>query len=923
MKRKILTAVLAAVAALFLALLICASIMLPYWQITIDKFFLGQGIDLSNYNSEPSKQYAVTIEEEGQVLLKNDGVLPLAATADGHAKVSAFGIRAGNMKFTGSGSGGGDVTDAVQLDDALAMSNIDVYQPLFDYYQSLDTTGNEGAFGDIGKDPNSSEVHPSAIDSELLDGAKEYSDTAIYVIGRVGAEEGTLDAADLCLSANEEATLDYVTSNFDKVIVILNVSNTYESGFIEGRGISRNSGQNFSKYAGKIDAALWVGCPGLTGSVAIGRVLSGQVNPSGRLVDTYAYDNLSAPAAHNYESVFFSDSRTLSYSSYVEGIYSGYKWYETAAYEGAIDYDDYSGASTLPFADGVLSQGVLYPFGYGLSYTTFDWKLDSATESDGVITMRVTVTNTGKIAGRDVVQAYYTPPYTGGIEKAYVNLIDFAKTDVIEPGKSGEVTLSFPVEDMKAYDYSDANGNGFEGYELESGDYYIRLLCNAHGWTETGTDSALCYTYHVGTTVRYENDSATGNKVENRFGDQAGGIEYLSRKNSFANLAVAKPDATRATTDFTDEDGRTDYVTRTQAEYTVPEDDPSDFVQYEDYEVTFEDPITLDEMMNVEAGDEKWDTFVSQLSKSELATIIAKANFETVAVERLGIPYCLLSDGPSGIKSTYDGESCVCFPSAIVLASTWSKDVAEGYGEAVALDAAAVGVSTWYAPSVNLHRTPFESRAFEYYSECSMLTARMASKVVYGAQESGLNCAVKHLVLYGNGTFQWCNEQALREYYLLPFEKCVKDGGALSMMSTSNLFGVFCGRSSELMTDVLRGEWGFNGFVTTDAAGPGMLITPSIRAGNDLWLASDTSFYKTLIRDKNVGVMQEAVKHYLYAVSRSEIAMSAYVSAADWSPAIVIMIVADVVSVAVIAVCVFLIIRMWRRRADKETEKPA
>ena len=224
---------------------------------------------------------------------------------------------------------------------------------------------------------------------------------------------------------------------------------------------------------------------------------------------------------------------------------------------------------------------------------------------------------------------------------------------------------------------------------------------------------------------------------------------------------------------------------------------------------------------------------------------------------------------------------------------------------------------------MNLHRTPFESRAFEYYSECSMLTARMASKVVYGAQESGLNCAVKHLVLYGNGTFQWCNEQALREYYLLPFEKCVKDGGALSMMSTSNLFGVFCGRSSELMTDVLRGEWGFEGFVTTDAAGPGMLITPSIRAGNDLWLASDTSFYKTLIRDKNVGVMQEAVKHYLYAVSRSEIAMSAYVSAADWSPAIVIMIVTDVVSVAVIAVCVFLIIRMWRRRADKETEKPA
>ncbi len=921
MKNKIVTGILAGVAALFLALIVCASIMLPYWQITIDKFFLGQGLDLSDYDSEPSERFAVRLEEEGQVLLKNDGVLPLSASESAPARVSAFGIRAGNMKFTGSGSGGGDVTNAVQLDDGLAASSVEVYAPLFDWYQSLDETGNEGGFGDIGKDPNSAEVHPSVIDDELLDGAAEWSDTALYVIGRVGAEEGTLDANDLCLSENEEATLDYVTENYDKVILILNISNTWETGFIEGKGKSRNSGADFSKYADKIDAALWVGCPGLTGTLAIGKVLTGETDPSGRLADTYSYDVLSSPAAHNYDAVFFSDSKTLSYSAYSEGIYTGYKWYETAAYEGVIDYDDHSGNSTLPFTDEKLSEGVMYPFGYGLSYTTFDWMKEDASVTDGVVTIRVKVTNTGPRAGRDVVQAYYTPPYTdGGIEKAYVNLAGFAKTSVIQPNGSETVTISFPLEDMKSYDYDDANGNGFRGYELEAGDYHVRLLRNAHGWTETGTEDDLCYTVNVPTAIRYENDTATGHKVENRFGDQAGGLEYLSREDGFANLAVTRPDPERATTDFTDAQGNTDYVMRTQAEYQIPADEDDDYVQYEDYEVTLDDPITLDELTETEFGDPKWNEFVKQFTKSELATIIAKANFETVAVERLGVPYCLLSDGPSGVKSTYDGESCVCFPSAIVLASTWNEQLAEDYGAAVAYDAAAVGVSTWYAPSVNLHRMPFDSRCFEYYSECAVLTGRMAARVVKGARAGGLNCSVKHLILYGKGTFQWCDEQTMREYYLRPFEMCVKDGGALSMMSTSNLFGVFCGRSSELLNDVLRGEWGFKGFVTTDAAGPGMLITPSIRAGNDLWLASDTSFYKTLIKDKNIGVMQEAVKHYLFAVSRSSIAMGSDVSAADWSPAIVIMIITDVVSAVIVGVCVFFIVRIVKRSKNKSAK---
>lgn len=915
-KKTIIISVLSAVAVVFLALLICASTMLPFWQDTIDKYFLGQGLDLSNYDPEPDKAYSVVIEEEGIVLLKNEnGMLPLEASRSAPAKVSVFGIRAGNMKFTGSGSGGGDVTQAIQLDDALAQSNIKVCQRLFDYYQSFDSTKNEGGFDVIGKDPNSAEISIKNVTKSLLDEAKSFSDTAIYVIGRVGAEEGTLDEYDLCLSVNEEETLDYIVENYAHVIVIMNTSNTYELGFIDGKGVGRNTGNSLDKYAGKIDAALWVGCPGLVGSIAIGEVLAGTVNPSGRLADTYPYDNLSSPAANNYKGILFSDNATMSYASFVEGIYVGYKWYETAAFEGAIDYDDHSGEKTLPYMNRNNGQGVMYPFGYGLSYTDFTWDLVKAEEKDGEITLTVTVTNTGNVAGKDVVEVYYTPPYTsGGIEKAHVNLVDFAKTDLIAPnGGTDTVTIKFAVEDMKTYDYNDANGNGNIGYELESGDYYIRLLKNAHDWVNVGTDSALCYTYHVDETVKYTKDTKTGVDIESRFADMAGGIEYISRANGFANANIAKTEGAKSTTDFTDAKGNTNYVVNTQKPYGVPAESNS-YVKGVDYEVVLDKTITLDRLTGLDYDDPLWDKFISQMSKSEMCTIIAKANFATAAVERLGIPYCLLSDGPSGIKSTYtfnNSYSAVCFPSAIVLASTWNKDVARGYGEHIAEDGRQTGVSTWYAPSINLRRTPFDGRCFEYYSECGVLTGRMAADVVYGAQSNGLNCAIKHLILYGNNaTFQWCNEQQLRDYFLLPFEWCVKDGGATSMMTTTHLFGVFCGASEELLTDLIRGEWGFEGFITTDASSTAMNITRCIRAGNDLWLASDSSFYKTIIKDSNVGVIQRAVKHYLYAIANSSIAMNADIEAPTWSPSMLIMGLLDAVSVIAMGLCAFFVVRI-------------
>lgn len=909
--------------AICLAAIIAASVLLPRYQIAVDAHFLGDGIDVSNYDPTSAALTAQEVQSEGIVLVKNKGGLPLAPQP-----VTLWGIGSAHTAYTGYGSGGGDATDAIRLRAALEGEGFTVYEDLYAFYDSRGTTGNTGTFSSVGADTTSNEIDPDAISQAVKEGARQFSDVAIYVLSRVGAENGVMTQKDLALSEYEEKTLDYVTENFDHVIVLLNTANQFEFGFLDGTGVSRNSGESFSKYVGKIDGALWVGAPGEVGTYAIAKALTGEINPSGHFADTYAYSLESSPAAQNYFKRTFTDLTNVPFCNYIENIYVGYKWYETAAYEGAIDYSDAIGTPSL-YTDGTIPMGVQYPFGYGLSYTTFDWELVdrgatatskafTAEDARGSITVRVKVTNTGSTAGKDVVQCYFTPPYeNGGIEKAYVNLVGFAKTPLIQPGKSATVDITFSLYDMASYDDKDRNGNGFAGYELEAGEYQIRLLENAHGWADPAS-ADMTRTYTVAEDILYPISLATGAEVTNQFPDLDGGIEFLSRADHFTNAEVVRI-IDRASTDYTDHTGDTTFVRRTNMlSDGAPEGEVNKYEKYVDYEVDLgEEIIRLPDMVDVPYEDAKWDTFVSQLSKSEMAELIAYGGYSTIGIERLGIPATVMLDGPSAVKSTYaSGAGTLLQPSEVVLASTWNQELAYRQGVTFGSDAASTNVTGWYAPSVNIHRAPYNGRNYEYYSEDAALSGLMAVQVTSGAQACGINVTLKHLLLYCDAStpgWKWCTEQAVREIYLRPFQMGIERADARQLMTSNSFNGIWIGCSGELLNNVIRGEFGFKGLIVSDAATPLFWVKKGIRAGNDLWLSFENSRRVTLVKEKNVGAMQTACKNILYAVSRSPVAMGTKIEKPDWSPALVGMIVLDAFFGVLLILLSVLTIREIRR----------
>lgn len=923
-------------AILCIVAMICSAIFLPKYKITIDKQILGDGIDVSEYDPEDAIKVAKEVEAEGIILVENNGdALPLKNVS----KVVLWGLGSAHMAYTGYGSGAGDATGAITLKQALESEGVSVYQDLYDYYDGKGTTGNTGSFDSVGADTSSLEINPDNVSQAIKDGARAFSDTAIYVLSRVGAENGVMDASDLALSVYEERTLDYVTANFKNVIVLLNTANQFEFGFLKGVGVSRNTGEEFSKYAGKIDAALWVGAPGAVGTYSIAEALVGKINPSGRFADTYAYSVESSPAAQNYFSQKFTDMPSIVYTNYIEGVYVGYKWYETAAFEGAIDYDDYSGTPSK-YTDGTVPMGVQYPFGYGLSYNRdgFKWEIVSGTTDVGTtfddsmknssITVNVKVTNVGSVAGKDVVQCYYTPPYqSGGIEKAYVNLVGFAKTPVLYPSKeangedkpnSATVSITFDLYDMASYDDSDANKNEKVGYELESGDYYVKLLKNSHDWTNVGNDSSLSLKYTVTEDIHFDKSLVTGAKVVNQFEDLDGGIEFLSRKDGFENASVVKQ-VDHKTTDYKDRDGKTDLVSRTNVLTDGPyAGETYDYKEGVDYAVDLgKKTIKLADMVDVDYSDKKWDEFVSQLTKGEMAELIAYGNYATSAIERLGVPKTLQLDGPSGIKSTFSsGAGTLLQPAEVVVASTWNQDTAKAQGESFGNDAVATNVAGWYAPSVNIHRAPFNGRNYEYYSEDALLSGVMATNVTVGAQSKGLNVTLKHLLLYCDAAttgWKWCTEQATREIYLKPFQIGIEKGGARQLMTSNSFNGIWVGCSNELLNNVIRGEFGFEGMVTSDAATALFWVQKGVRGGNDLWLSFDNSRRVTLVKEKNIDALKTACKNILFAVSRSTIAMKGNVKEASWSPSTVALVVIELLAAAGLAALVLSIIKKTKR----------
>ena len=791
--------------AMALAVVVCVNMICFGPMATLIGLATGNGT-LSDETNEEAAEVAEEIMEDGIVLLKNESLLPLNETK----KLNIFGWESINPAYGGAGSGGiNDLYDIVSLNQGLENAGFSINQELVDFYNNYGADNPEMS---IQKQSWTLPEPPvDTYSDELIKSAKEYSDVAVVVLSRKAGEghndipmdvrkaayDNNSDEYDdfpegehyLQLSQTERDMVDMVCSNFDNVIVIYNGANQFELGFAD-------------EYP-QIKSVVW--CPG-TGNVgfnALGKVFSGEVNPSGKTPDTFIYDMTTAPWWNNAEKTEYTNLADMAvegmnagtaqvyapaFTNYVEGIYVGYKYYETAAQEGAIDYD----------------KTVQYPFGYGLSYTEFEQKMGELEEKDGQISVDVEVTNTGDVAGKDVVEVYYKPPYTnGGIEKASANLIEFAKTDLLQPGESQIVTATFSIEDMASYDENTA-----KAYVLEKGDYMISINSDSHTVLDQKTYTADKDVVYKGENKRASDDTAATNVFEDAKGD----VTYLSRADHFANYEEAT--AAPASAELGEP-----YV----SEYHLNSNfDKTTYLNDEDVMPTTgaDNGLTLADMRDADYDDPRWEKLLDQLTVDEMTNMIAMAGYQTAAMDSVGKVATLDFDGPAAINNNFTGVGSIGFPIEVVVASTWNKELAQAWGEYMGKISQEMGAEGWYAPGMNTHRTAFGARNYEYFSEDGVLAGNMGAKAVEGARKYGVYSYIKHFALYeGNAKMVsvWSNEQAIREIYLKPFEISVKQGGANAVMVSWSFLGdKWTGESSNLMNTVLRDEWGFRGMALTD-----------------------------------------------------------------------------------------------------------
>ncbi len=791
--------------AMVLAVAVCVNMICFGPMATLIGLATGNGT-LSDETNEEAAEVAEEIMEDGIVLLKNESLLPLNETK----KLNIFGWESINPAYGGAGSGGiNDLYDIVSLNQGLENAGFSINQELVDFYNNYGADNPEMS---IQKQSWTLPEPPvDTYSDELIKSAKEYSDVAVVVLSRKAGEghndipmdvrkaayDNNSDEYDdfpegehyLQLSQTERDMVDMVCSNFDNVIVVYNGANQFELGFAD-------------EYP-QIKSVVW--CPG-TGNVgfnALGKVFSGEVNPSGKTPDTFIYDMTTAPWWNNAEKTEYTNLADMAvegmnagtaqvyapaFTNYVEGIYVGYKYYETAAQEGAIDYD----------------KTVQYPFGYGLSYTEFEQKMGELEEKDGQISVDVEVTNTGDVAGKDVVEVYYKPPYTnGGIEKSSANLIEFAKTDLLQPGESQTVTVTFSIEDMASYDENNA-----KAYVLEKGDYVISINSDSHTVLDQKTYTADKDVVYKGENKRASDDTAATNVFEDAKGD----VTYLSRADHFANYEEAT--AAPASAELGEP-----YV----SEYHLNSNfDKTTYLNDEDVMPTTgaDNGLTLADMRDADYDDPRWEKLLDQLTVDEMANMIAMAGYQTAAMDSVGKVATLDFDGPAAINNNFTGVGSIGFPIEVVVASTWNKELAQAWGECMGKISQEMGAEGWYAPGMNTHRTAFGARNYEYFSEDGVLAGNMGAKAVEGARKYGVYSYIKHFALYeGNAKMVsvWSNEQAIREIYLKPFEISVKQGEANAVMVSWSFLGdKWTGESSNLMNTVLRDEWGFRGMALTD-----------------------------------------------------------------------------------------------------------
>ena len=819
--------------------------------------------ELTQETVDAAEDLAVEVQREGITLLQNnDGNLPLKNT-----KVNVFGWGSTNPIYGGTGSGSMSASyPTTSLLDGMKEAGLETNEDLSKLY--TDYRADRPEVGMFQQDWTLPELPAADYPQDVIDSAKEFSDEAVIVISRSGGEgadlptnmkgegitytDNSTDYADyedgehfLQLSQTEQDMVDLVTSNFENVTFVYNGANAFQLDFIRD-------------YP-QIKSVLWCPPAGQTGFVALGEILAGTVNPSGKTSDTFLYDLKQAPTWNNigdfdydnmdeFASEAFGGTTAPTFVNYVEGIYVGYKFYETADDEGLITYDDV----------------VQYPFGYGLSYTTFSQELGDVTYADGKVSLDVTVTNTGDVAGKDIVEVYYNPPYTdGGIEKASVNLVAFGKTGELEPGASETVSIEFEDDDMASYDYEDA-----KAWVLEEGDYVVSINSDSH----TVIDEQ---TINVPETITFDSEDNTHNGDQvvatNAFDEANGGLTYLSRADGFANYdeATAAP-----STMSMPEEYKATFINNSNY-------DPADYNNADDEMPTTgaNNGVRLADLTGKEYDDPQWDELLDQLTFEDMDNLIANGGYGNAAVEKIGKIQLTDVDGPASLNNNFTGVGSIGLPSGVSFACSWNADLATQFGEMIGTMAHEMHVTGWYAPAMNIHRSAFSGRNFEYYSEDGYLSGVMASSAIAAASEQGVYSFMKHYALNDQETNRnsmlctWSNEQAIREIYLKPFEMSVKIGGTNAVMSSFNYIGTtYAGAHPSLQQTVLRDEWGFRGAVLTDYfGGYGYQNADQlIRNGNDFMLATtDITNHVTDDSATSVIAMRNAAHNILYMAANS------------------------------------------------------
>jgi beta-glucosidase len=848
-----------------------------------------------------AQEVNLKLAEEGFVLLKNENA---ALPMNKGARISVFSKNSVNLSYGGSGSGGFDTSNNKDLYESLNDAGFITNPTLKNFYESSQSgpvrTANSS---DLDNGDNqkiaTAETPQSKYTDVVRNSYADYSDAALVVVTRIGGEgfdlpryqgdsEGAVSADShyLELDQNEIDLLTAVTDGtFKRVVVVFNTPSSFEAIFLKDSA--------YAAFADKIDAAVWIGFTGSNGITALGEILNGDVNPSGRLVDTWAADFTKNPSFVNFGTGCLPDTTDkydggMYYSvDYEEGIYVGYRYYET---RGETDGEDWYNAN------------VVYPFGYGLSYTTFDWTVGDASASEielgTTITVPVTVKNTGSVAGKDVVQLYASAPYTlGGIEKAHKVLVGFAKTKLLQPGESETVTVSFDPYSAASYDYRDANSNGFSGYELEAGEYTLYVSRNAH-------ESEKAIALNLAADVQIGTDPTTDSEVVNRYTDSENFLDSDWQLDTM--LSRADWEGTWPTPQTAQQHAGTD---RLYEEIRSEEhNNPTDF-DSEEYPWFGEEPtLTLRDLLPsaeaegyepvVSYDDERWEELMMGCDEEEMIALINNGAYHTLAMENVGLPATIHGDGPSGFTCFMSKEQVngTCqYVSEPVMASTWNINLMNELGEAIGEEgtigdkATGQPYSSIYAPGVNIHRSPFGGRCSEYFSEDPFISGMMGAAEVQGIQSRGVLPTVKHFVANEQethrsigGDLSWLSEQALREIYLKPFEYTVKLGETRGIMTSFNRIGTrWTGGDYRLLTEILRNEWGFNGLVICDFNTIPQYMIPRMMfyAGGSLDLATQQSAMWTDCDTSDAGdaiVLMRAVKDVMYALVNSN-AMNAEV----------------------------------------------